>query len=573
MEQNKSVPTGLEPITRSLLRMVLWFKPMYQQWGVDSHQLALMLHYKLLMDQRRPTGFQQMSRNKASKPTNFGYAWLLIGLVTGVMLIFALMVGADPVTRISFFFSGLVFLLSAMLISDFTSVLIDVRDNSILLPRPVNDRTLLLAKLLHILVHISKLLLPMLIAPLIYIGSEWGWRAVFALLPVVPIAICFSILLVNSVYLLVLRVTSAEKFKNFIAWFQIIFAVAVYGAYQFLPRFTDEEEMKSFVIGNRGYAPYLPPYWFARSWDFFRGENWLSNAPWLFLSLVSCALSLFIVIRFLAPAFARKIAGLSGSSAAAGIAASHPLTARNNRPRTKFSPAIWISKWVCRNPIEQHSFLFTWRFTGRSREFKMKVYPGFGYMLVIFFMQFYRNFKQLSTDGPGFILYGSIYLSGFILISAIEQVGHSEQYKAAWIFWRAPLAKPGDILIGSTKAVLIKFSLLLALLLLMVSTWLLGPAALPNALLAIGNQWLVTLLLQRRAQQQLPASLPPISEGKGSAMLKTFFVMMLLGVFVVIHYLLYNIPWAIGLLTLLVWIAVWLLLSSIRNTPWREVDG
>ncbi|HOA38246.1 MAG TPA: hypothetical protein PKJ36_07595, partial [Flavihumibacter sp.] len=61
--------------------------------------------------------------------------------------------------------------------------------------------------------------------------------------------------------------------------------------------------------------------------------------------------------------------------------------------------------------------------------------------------------------------------------------------------------------------------------------------------------------------------------GKGSAMLKTFFVMMLLGVFVVIHYLLYNIPWAIGLLTLLVWIAVWLLLSSIRNTPWREVDG
>ena len=145
MEQNKSVPTGLEPITRSLLRMVLWFKPMYQQWGVDSHQLALMLHYKLLMDQRRPTGFQQMSRNKASKPTNFGYAWLLIGLVTGVMLIFALMVGEDPVTRISFFFFGLVFLLSAMLISDFTSVLIDVRDYSFLLPRPVNDRTLLLA--------------------------------------------------------------------------------------------------------------------------------------------------------------------------------------------------------------------------------------------------------------------------------------------------------------------------------------------------------------------------------------------------------------------------------------------
>ena len=65
-------------------------------------------------------------------------------------------------------------MLSATLISDFTSVLIDIRDNAIILPKPVNDSTVIVARLLHIFIHICKIVVPMSLPGLVMMIVEYG---------------------------------------------------------------------------------------------------------------------------------------------------------------------------------------------------------------------------------------------------------------------------------------------------------------------------------------------------------------------------------------------------------------
>ncbi len=50
-------------------------------------------------------------------------------------------------------------------------------------------------------------------------------------------------------------------------------------------------------------------------------------------------------------------------------------------------------------------------------------------------------------------------MSSFIFITAISNLIYSDKYKAAWVYFVAPLAAPGRLLSGAWKAALVKFLL------------------------------------------------------------------------------------------------------------------
>jgi hypothetical protein len=143
-------------------------------------------------------------------------------------------------------FLGFIFLLASTLISDFTNVLIDIRDNAIILPKPINDKTFLLARLLHIVIHVSKLVLPMTIPSLITVGIIHGTKGVLMLFLLIPPATLFTIFLINALYIFILKVTTPEKFKSIISYFQIAFAIVVYGSYQIVPRMINETALANY---------------------------------------------------------------------------------------------------------------------------------------------------------------------------------------------------------------------------------------------------------------------------------------------------------------------------------------
>jgi ABC-2 type transport system permease protein len=562
----------MNKISNILFRLVMLPSPQYRRLGINTGQLALILRYKLTMDDRHPNTFQQTqaSRKKEgiSKAT---YGTMLMAFLMGFLYLVFLLLGSDQITHLFFFFSAYLFMLASMLISDFTSVLIDVRDNMIILPKPVNDRTVLMAKLLHIIVHMSRIVFPMSLPGFVLVFINLGWWQAICLLLVIILSSLFAIFLINAAYLLVLKITTPEKFKSFIAWFQIGFAILLYGGYQLVPRVSNIENFQLFSITETWYAKFLPPYWFAGAWEFLAGYRVNSTWIWFFLAIASTIFSTWLVIRYLAPAFNRKLAMIAGSNAdeTGGV--------RSLKPSSRGYAASLASLFTM-NEQEKAGFLFSWKWTARNREFKLRVYPTIGYILVWVVISFYK----VILNEPDFFSGGSdskiatsflvlIYFSSFILINAIHQVNHSDQYKASWIFFSTPLKSPGDIVLGSFKSIICKFFLPLAIVLMIAGMILVGPVLLPNLVLGLSNQLVICAVVLLSTQKKLPASLPVNTNRRGGAFLQGLLLMVIFMVAGGLHFLVYRFMPVVILLAILSSIAAWLVFRKIGSITWEEI--
>ena len=129
-----------------------------------------------------------------------------------------------------------------------------------------------------------------------------------------------------------------------------------------------------------------------------------------------------------------------------------------------------LAKMITTGSSEYMGFLFTWKMMGRSRDFKMKVYPGFGYLLVIIAMMMFQSnspsladFSEMTEKAKSlFIVF--LYFGSFIVLSAIGQLPYSEKFKAAWIFVITPVDAPGMLLSGALKSVIVCFYIPIVLL-------------------------------------------------------------------------------------------------------------
>jgi len=142
------------------LRFVTFLDPVLEKAGVDTYQLYQILKVRLLMDNRRPSAMFAARRN-ATNNTNVRNPWLtsIFTVVLGFLMSLLLFLGTGPYVAQTFYFLVFMVMMSLTLISDFTTVLIDVRDQFILLPRPVNDRTIAVSRILHISIYVLRLAL------------------------------------------------------------------------------------------------------------------------------------------------------------------------------------------------------------------------------------------------------------------------------------------------------------------------------------------------------------------------------------------------------------------------------
>ncbi len=144
-------------IDKFLVFVVLLPKAFYQNLGVNTTQLKAILKTKVTLGDRTPTGIRAVKKTNQKKPTTgVSYTQIFMSVFLGVMFMFSFFIGANYVTKLTIYFSMYIFVLTSTLIADFTTVLIDVRDNFIILPKPVNDKTVVLSRLLYIVIYISK---------------------------------------------------------------------------------------------------------------------------------------------------------------------------------------------------------------------------------------------------------------------------------------------------------------------------------------------------------------------------------------------------------------------------------
>lgn len=558
-----------------LVSLFFSVSPLFRRMNVNISQLKEILTAKLTMDNRRPPAIGQMQRSQEKKELkNATLGTMLSSLAVGIILLVGFAVSTDMTTRLTAYFSMFIFFLAATLISDFTSVLIDIKDNMIILPKPVNDATFVASRLLHITIHITKILLPMLLPAVVFFLFKNEFTVVLPFILMAFLTTLLVIFVINALYIFILRITTPEKFKSIISYLQIAFAIIIFGSYQLIPRMIERSEISSLHISGLKYISLFPPFWFADSCQAFRDSNFGNTQILsLALSVAIPLLSVMLVVKYLAPSFTRKLSLINSSAA-------ETRNADRGKTHSDYRKSTWIeylAKYISSGERELTGLLFTWKMIGRSREFKMKVYPSFGYVLVISLLMVLNGKSDSLSEITEFSYKGKIvlillmYFSSMISITALAQISYSDHFRASWIFTVSPVESPGPLITGALKAVILGFIVTIFVLFALVGIPLIGSRIIPHLVFGFVNAVVICSLLAFFVLKKLPFSNPPVPSG-GMTFINSMLTLILTFVFGLIHLRFFDSLPALIVMSLISIVLTWFSFSSIRKTSWRTIQ-
>ena len=251
-------------MNKFLLWLILLPRGLWRSMGADIDQLSAILKVKLLLDDRRPLAFGRQQQKKKGKSSVF--IGLFLSFFTGIVYtlpLFAL--EHDRIFSLWVSFTLFLFLLTFMLITDFSNVLIDTRDKYIVLPRPVSDRTLLLSRILHIFTYLFRIVVPMSLPGWAAMYFLEGWKGVLWYPAPLFLLVFTALFFVIGLYMLLLHLFSASRFKEILSGFQIVFSVVLF-AFYLAPRMLGTDAMHTLDTSRFTWARWFPSYWLAATW-------------------------------------------------------------------------------------------------------------------------------------------------------------------------------------------------------------------------------------------------------------------------------------------------------------------
>jgi hypothetical protein len=559
-------------MNKLFLFLIMLPQGLYKKLGADPAQLRALLDVKLKLDDRKPPQIGRSQKQK--KDRRFAMALgMFVSFLTGLIYVFPLLMIDDPLSALWLYFTMFLFLLSFTLISDFSSVLFDTRDKYIIYPRPVADRTLFLARLLHIFVYLFRIVLPMCLPGWVTLGILYGWKAtLFFPLPLLLLVVT-ALFAVMCVYLLLLRVASGERFKELLSYFQIAFSIIVFATWYLVPRSMDSSAMQHFQVESFSWARIAPSYWLAATFSWIRvaGAGVRGIEMFGIAAVALPLLLLWLSLRYLAPQFAARLSRLDDVESSESTA---PLTpAVPQHEGRKFYRML--ARLLNRQPAAQAGFIMVWLQTARSRSFKMKVYPMFAYVPIYFVYLLLQSkhslaaqWRHLPETGSHLIL---LYMCSVVMLQAFSFLTISEQYKASWIYYSAPLEEPGSILAGGFKVVWVKYFLpfFAAVSVFVLAVW--GLRALPDVALALVNVTLFAACVARMSYRRFPFSQIDQSIKGGSKFLRSLLGMSIPAALGIGHYLSLDMFWLKLLYLALSSVLLWLVWDSYLHTKWEAL--
>ncbi len=544
----------------SLFLLRLIHKPI--EWmGADYHQLRMILKTKLTIDFRRGPA----SMNSSSKKKQAFKLQLIFLAIMGLMIAIGFISIKDLLLNYTIAYSVLMVMLATNLIGEFTSVLFDPLENQIILVRPVNNRTLLLSRLLHILFYIMYIGLALsLISVIVTVFKYNLLTAVFYFIGTILCA-WIAILLTVIFYFFISKIVTGEKFKDIISYVQISLSILVIGGYQLFPRLMELNGIGDYTMTIKNYTFFYPPAWLA-AWVQLSNPNKITldiiilAATGLLFSLVG---GIFLV-RFLAEGFTNILA-VSSESSNVEI---KKKSVKNNGITLSRIPRI-----LCISETEKTGWKFATIVTRRDRKFKQAVYPSYGLMFILALLMLKPDFNNLSSwynqlgESSRYLMV--IFFSFFTTIS-IDQLKYTDTVESGWIYKALPVQKPGHILSGAVKAMLIKHFLPVYIILTVTVTIVWGTEIIPLMIMGaalVVLSTLITLLLQNKA---LPFTQPREMQQKTGNFVKMIIGLMVMGAIVGITYLVSTLPaWLIIVCTLVTLYCNSFAYKQIRKTTFQ----
>jgi len=549
-------------MTQIILFILDLLKPVFRSMNIDYPQLRAIIEIKLIMDNRRQT--VRFTKKQAEKNNVFLWTLIVYTIFGGFIAIG--IAASNFMLGMTIFFSFLMAMVSVTLITDFSSILLDTSDNTILLPRPIDNRTFYAARTVHILLYLSQLATCLSAASCIAIIWKYKFWLVIPFIVGIFLTVLIAVFLTNTIYLLILRFANEEKIKNVINYFQIFMAIFVMGGYQIGARMLTHYDYTNTIVEIKWWSYFIPPIWISGMMDTFYATNFdIQHITITILAVIFPLASLYITNTFLTPFYNRKIVMMETTI----------ISNTGIEKKTSTSFISSIGKLITNGTREEGTFSFVYKMLLRDNKIKLKIYPGFGLIFVFGFLFLFNNKESISSTLSNlstthyYILL--IYLPFMVVQTALYEIPFTEDFKASWIYYSTPIEKPGELLTGMAKAIFLQLFIPIYLVISIAILFFWKSMVFDDIFFGLINNYLIFLILLTINTRYLPLSMAPNARSQSGNLLRGLMLLVCTGLPALGHYLLANKVWIMLVVLPFQLIAIYFLQRSYRNTLWADV--
>lgn len=490
------------------------FRVVFEKSGVDYPVMRKILQVKLTMDGRRvPTLSNKGAKEKEGNNNFIRSLWIYA--LTGVFMIPFILMKNNYMFQMSIVFGIFVFMVMLLLISDFSSVLLDLRDKNTIMSKPVSNKTISTAKIIHIGVYLFFITAALAGIPLIVSLVAHGIFFFLIFLVEIIFADVFVVAFTALIYLLVLRVFDGEKLKDVINYVQVAMILVITVGYQLVGQLFSFR-LADITFTQAWWQFLLLPVWFGAPFEvFLKGST---ESSYLVLSGLAVAVPLISIMLYirLMPAFERNLQKLNGSS---------------GKKKRQIKIPDKIVKAFCPGKQERTFFRFTSDIMRSEREFKLKVYPSLGlsmaFPLIFLFKEYFTWTAGFQENSKAYFY---LYFCALQIPTMIHMIKYSANYKGAWIYKAAPIKDMAPVYKGTIKALLIRIFLPVYLFDAIIFICVFGPGVIPNLVVILLNILLFTPICYKMLRPELPFSeIYSVEPGAGVLMFLPCLVLAVLG--------------------------------------------
>jgi len=415
--------------------------------GVDWRQLRALLIASIRLDIRSSRARYGGSRVPPLVVVLITYT------VMGVLLAVALIRSGDPFAYTIFTLSGAMFMTALTVIMEYGTVVVNPDDFEIMAHRPISSRTYFWAKVANLLFYVS-LMATTLAGPGSVLGGltfPSGLRFGLSHYAMALLACWSTAGLMVVLYSVAVRIVSYDRFTSAITFVHTAATLVLTMGYVFLPRMlADDPTLISITRGGWLFA--APPAWYAAVVDMAAGEGPPQNTLLAGMAAVSSVLVLGFALTTISLGYAGRLAELASATPR-----ETPASQRARRP-TRFS----LGRLVCSTDGEMAGYELMSSYLARERKLRSRVYPAFGLPLAAYLFGLLTGALHdplvASPDGAGLNVMNILGLYcvfiSFFFASAMTQ---TDQWKASWLFYAAPVADRSELVVGARKVVIWRY--------------------------------------------------------------------------------------------------------------------
>lgn len=508
-----------------LLKFLDKFKGLYTRVGVDYEKMRIILKIKLTLDRRRTSTIMGSSNKKDEESENsFVYALIMYGII-GAFIGIIILSSSNAMFSFSIAFGMFMFFVLTSFISDFSNVLLDVRDKNVIGTKGVNNKTIAAAKVTHICYYIF--LISLALSWLSIIGMfRFGILTGILFLGELIVADILMIVITALIYLFILRFFNGEKVKDIINFVQIALTIVMTIGYQFLGRMFNVFDL-NIVYKSRIWNLLLPPMWFAAPLYAVNGGG--INKIIIMLITLAFIVPIIAIILYL-----KNISKFEDSLSKLN-------SVRNNEKEKSKGVFYRFGRWTCRNNEEKAAYNLSVSVMKREREFKLKAYPNLGFIIIfpiLFIFIFTNNYEGIESIPLSMSL--NIYWFILMIPSILMTLQYSNDYKAAWIYESVFIKDTANIYRGAYKALIVNLLLPLYLVESVIFTVIFGIQVL--GILIIVFIFLLIFIATEHiiGKLSLPFTTKAGVVNNGSNLLNILLGMILVGIAATINYFLLS---------------------------------